>query len=172
MNAGGNVALPKFVETPTFTFEWVAAANIEVEHERVSSDLDRRDSFSCSTNSTRSSMDGPHEQGVGDTGLPGPRPSFDSGRSSFDQPDEDASSYHPRPKLDKYLSSCSGVSNRSSLRDYLAMERPGVSTTLSSIALFRAGLTKLAADLSSLATGCCRRSTRMLSLILYRTLTS
>lgn len=120
--------LPEIVETATATFEWVAAPTIQIENggnERVSSDIERRDSFSYSTSSARSSMDGFSEPPIYVDGA-GPRPSFDSGRSSFDELPEDRY-YQPSIKQQKYLSSCSGVSNRSSLRDYLAMERPGVS---------------------------------------------
>lgn len=118
---------PNNADPAMATFEWVAAPSIHVENERISSDLDRRDSFSYSTSSARSSIDGFYHDQLVNLEPNGPRPSFDSGRSSFDESVEDRS-YHERPKQQKYLSSCSGVSNRSSLRDYLAMERPGVST--------------------------------------------
>lgn len=116
---------PVTVDTAMATFEWVPAPTIHVEEERISSEVERRDSFSYSTSSARSSMDGFSDPPVL-ADISGPRPSFDSGRSSFDEPVEDRS-YQSRSKQHKYLSSCSGVSNRSSLRDYLAMERPGVS---------------------------------------------
>ncbi|KAK9895296.1 hypothetical protein P389DRAFT_211905 [Cystobasidium minutum MCA 4210] len=122
---GSNI--PQIVETATATFEWVAAPTIQIENEgirRASSDIERRDSFAYSTSSTRSSMDGFNDQPIYEDGA-GPRPSFDSGRSSFDEP-LDERSYQLSAKQQKYLSSCSGVSNRSSLRDYLAMERPGL----------------------------------------------
>lgn len=117
---------PATFDTALATFEWVAAPSIHVEAERMSNDIDKRDSISFSTNSTRSSMDGFNDHEPIHPDTHGPRPSFDSGRSSFDDPIENTSFQH-RSKHQRYLSSCSGVSNRSSLRDYLAMERPGVS---------------------------------------------
>jgi hypothetical protein len=123
--AENSEAAPTTVDTAMATFEWVPAPSIHVENERMSSEVERRDSFSYSTSSARSSMDGFSDPPVL-ADISGPRPSFDSGRSSFDEPVDDRS-HQSRPKQQKYLSSCSGVSSRSSLRDYLAMERPGVS---------------------------------------------
>lgn len=123
--AENSEAAPTTVDTAMATFEWVPASSIHVEDERMSSEVERRDSFSYSTSSARSSMDGFSDPPVL-ADISGPRPSFDSGRSSIDEPVDDRS-HQSRPKQRKYLSSCSGVSSRSSLRDYLAMERPGVS---------------------------------------------
>lgn len=152
---GSNI--PQIVETATATFEWVAAPTIQIENEgirRASSDIERRDSFAYSTSSTRSSMDGFNDQPIYEDGA-GPRPSFDSGRSSFDEP-LDERSYQLSAKQQKYLSSCSGVSNRSSLRDYLAMERPGVSVLHGSPDL-TAKLTFPCPNPLSLANACSRK---------------
>lgn len=92
---------------------------------RHSIDSDRAMSFA--SNSVRSSMDGfdmPHVEDEAN----GLRPSFDSGRSSFNNPVEEMDAFDPpSDKRQKYFSSCSGLSARNSLRDYLAMDRPGVS---------------------------------------------
>jgi hypothetical protein len=67
------------------------------------------------------------------------RPSIDSGRSSFDDGEEQFRSaladvtIEPEKSFYRHrrnVSSAGGASNRSSLRDYLSMERPGVSLAL------------------------------------------
>lgn len=123
--ATSNESATDTFNTALATFEWVAAPSIRVEAESMPSDHDKRDSISFSTNSSRSSMEGFNDHESLHLDGSEPRPSFDSGRSSFDEPLEDAS-FRQGSKHQRYLSSRSGVSNRSSLRDYLAMERPGV----------------------------------------------
>jgi hypothetical protein len=116
--------VPQIVQ-PDDAIEWDTQPHFDMVTARPSAENERPHSFAYTTDSARSSMDGFDSHPV-PAEVEGPRPSFDSGRSSFDEP-ADEHPYESRPQARKYLSSCSGVSNRSSLRDYLAMERPGVS---------------------------------------------